>query len=303
MAGTTSTDVVAIRRRFVAAKYKAHARDMRRHRPRPPLAALRLSELERLYTARWGRQLPDDDAGRDDLLLAFNHISGIDSCIEWAMAWAPWLSRDDATALAEQITAAPQWLKARPMGERLGLTDYERTALKIRTIRPIDVTDACLAERRKQKDRDRKALRRQQRPGFAAMLKHIAGNGVPTIIVETANRFARDLIVQETGWRYLKDADITLIAADSPDAFLNDTPTAVMIRHRNWRTARFDRMERRRQHRICRLEQREGALARIGHQQNPAALIPDGRRDSHGAENPRNGCASRNGCSGRKGPA
>jgi DNA invertase Pin-like site-specific DNA recombinase len=62
------------------------------------------------------------------------------------------------------------------------------------------------------------------------MMKHIAGNGVRTIIVETASRFARDLIVQETGWRYLKDAGITLVAADSPDAFLDDTPTAVMIR-------------------------------------------------------------------------
>src|ERR1700741_2904380 len=31
------------------------------------------------------------------------------------------------------------------------------------------------------------------RPGFAAMLTRIAGNGVRTIIVETANRFARDL--------------------------------------------------------------------------------------------------------------
>ena len=41
------------------------------------------------------------------------------------------------------------------------------------------------------------------RPGFAAMLNHIAGNGVRTIIVETASRFARDLIVQETGWRML----------------------------------------------------------------------------------------------------
>jgi hypothetical protein len=30
--------------------------------------------------------------------------------------------------------------------------------------------------------------------------------------------------------RYLKDAGITLSAADSPDAFLEDTPTAVMIR-------------------------------------------------------------------------
>jgi DNA invertase Pin-like site-specific DNA recombinase len=68
------------------------------------------------------------------------------------------------------------------------------------------------------------------RPGFAAMLKHIAGNGVRTILVETASRFARDLITQETGWRFLRDAGITLIAADSPEAFLDDTPTAVMIR-------------------------------------------------------------------------
>jgi DNA invertase Pin-like site-specific DNA recombinase len=29
------------------------------------------------------------------------------------------------------------------------------------------------------------------RPGFQAMLERIAGNGVRTIIVETANRFAR----------------------------------------------------------------------------------------------------------------
>jgi DNA invertase Pin-like site-specific DNA recombinase len=69
-----------------------------------------------------------------------------------------------------------------------------------------------------------------QRPGFAAMMQHIAGNGVRTIIVETASRFARDLIVQETGWRMLREAGITLIAADSPEAFLDDTPTAVMIR-------------------------------------------------------------------------
>ncbi len=31
------------------------------------------------------------------------------------------------------------------------------------------------------------------------MMERIAANGVRTIIVETANRFARDLIVQETG--------------------------------------------------------------------------------------------------------
>jgi hypothetical protein len=39
------------------------------------------------------------------------------------------------------------------------------------------------------------------RLGFAAMMERIAGNGVRTIIVETANRFARDLIVQEPAMR------------------------------------------------------------------------------------------------------
>src|SRR5215470_9822108 len=33
------------------------------------------------------------------------------------------------------------------------------------------------------------------RPGFAAMIEAIAGNGCRTIVVETASRFARDLIV------------------------------------------------------------------------------------------------------------
>jgi DNA invertase Pin-like site-specific DNA recombinase len=70
----------------------------------------------------------------------------------------------------------------------------------------------------------------ENRPAFSDMMARIAGNGVKTIIVETASRFARDLIVQETGYRMLRDAGIALIAADSPDAFVDDTPTAVLIR-------------------------------------------------------------------------
>ena len=44
------------------------------------------------------------------------------------------------------------------------------------------------------------------RKGFAEMMEAIAANGCRTIIVETANRFARDLIVQETGFQRLKAA-------------------------------------------------------------------------------------------------
>ena len=36
--------------------------------------------------------------------------------------------------------------------------------------------------------------------------------------------------MQETGWRYLQGLGVTLVAADSPDSFLDDTPTAVLIR-------------------------------------------------------------------------
>ena len=68
------------------------------------------------------------------------------------------------------------------------------------------------------------------RPGFRAMLERLLSNGVRTIVVETANRFARDLMVQEVGFAMLKERGITLIAADSPDAFLDDTPTSRLIR-------------------------------------------------------------------------
>ena len=70
----------------------------------------------------------------------------------------------------------------------------------------------------------------ETRPAFKAMLERLLSNGVRTIVVETANRFARDLMVQEIGYAMLKERGIELIAADKPDAFLDDTPTAVLIR-------------------------------------------------------------------------
>jgi len=81
------------------------------------------------------------------------------------------------------------------------------------------------------------------RPGFAAMLNRLVGNGVKTIIVETASRFARDLIVQETGFAMLRKLGIDLIAADSPTAFLEDTPTAIMVRQILGAVAQFQKAE------------------------------------------------------------
>jgi DNA invertase Pin-like site-specific DNA recombinase len=79
------------------------------------------------------------------------------------------------------------------------------------------------------------------RPGFAAMLERIESNGVRTIIVETASRFARDLMVQEVGHEKLRERGINLIAADNPSSFLDDTPTAKLVRQVLGAISEFDK--------------------------------------------------------------
>jgi DNA invertase Pin-like site-specific DNA recombinase len=62
------------------------------------------------------------------------------------------------------------------------------------------------------------------------MLDRIAANGVRCIIVESPDRFARDLTVQLTGHDFLNKLGIVLIPATAPDFFTEDTPTAVLVR-------------------------------------------------------------------------
>lgn len=69
-----------------------------------------------------------------------------------------------------------------------------------------------------------------QREGFTALLAFAREHGVNTILVENASRFARDLVVQETGHALLKAQGFELVAVDDPDAFSADTPTANMVR-------------------------------------------------------------------------
>jgi DNA invertase Pin-like site-specific DNA recombinase len=80
-----------------------------------------------------------------------------------------------------------------------------------------------------------------ERPGFKAMLDRIAGNGVRKIIVESPDRFARDLTVQLTGHDFLKNLGISLIPATAPDFFTEDTPTAVLVRQVLGAIAQFEK--------------------------------------------------------------
>ena len=112
------------------------------------------------------------------------------------------------------------------------------------------------------------------RPGFGAMLKRIAGNGVRTIIVESASRFARDLVTQETGFGFLQRLGVTLIAADSPDSFLDDGPTAVLIRQVLGAVSQFEKAALVAKLRAAR-ERRKRETGKCGGRQSVAESSPE----------------------------
>lgn len=155
----------------VARRYAWHARRMAERRGEPDrarlIANIRLRELERLYERRYrGRALPDDDDGRDSLELVAHHIAHLRGEVEhhivaWASLWCPWLPQAEASALAARVAANPRRFKASTLAWRLRLTEVERAELEVTTIRSIGcITDQDVAERRRRRDRERKAGRR-----------------------------------------------------------------------------------------------------------------------------------------------
>lgn len=79
------------------------------------------------------------------------------------------------------------------------------------------------------------------RPGFSELIDYILVNGITTILVENASRFARDLIVQLTGHDFLKKNGISILPVDAPDYFTDETPTAIMIRQILGAVAEFEK--------------------------------------------------------------
>jgi hypothetical protein len=116
----------------------------------------------------YGRYLPDDDAGRDDLEIVAHHIVELGGdvkghIIAWAAAWMPALPRAEAEALADRVIANPRRFKASTLGWRLRLTETKRREHHITTIRAFGVSDTEMAERDREKRRDRAAKRRTRK--------------------------------------------------------------------------------------------------------------------------------------------
>lgn len=70
----------------------------------------------------------------------------------------------------------------------------------------------------------------ETRPGFAAMLDRIEGNGVRLVIVEDASRFARDLVAQELGVLLMQQRGVRVLTSNGEDLTETSDPARIMMR-------------------------------------------------------------------------
>jgi hypothetical protein len=136
--------------RLIKAKHREIAIRYRNSRngtkPVVSMAALRIAELEREFSDRYGHMLPDDDAGREDVTIMLNHIARrLDAAARMA-AWldsrAPWFIGHEREQLCTMVLANPLRYRADTLGKKLGLTAERRARLGIRTIGAVNQTAA-----------------------------------------------------------------------------------------------------------------------------------------------------------------
>jgi hypothetical protein len=148
--------------------------EIRRRYRRPPvgIAALRVAELEREFTDRYGGEiLPDDDGGRDDVKIMLDHLARRTGDAErrmvlWLDSRAPWCTGEERTALIARIIAKPLRYRADTLASRIGLTAERRARLKIRSIGAVDET----AQQRQEKRREKHRLAKEQKRRAAGVL-------------------------------------------------------------------------------------------------------------------------------------
>jgi hypothetical protein len=148
----------------IGARYAEQHRKALKKRGPPPMGLLRINELEKIFTDRWGEHdLPNSPEGRDAIAILCNHcalLKDLGRLYAFVAARAWWMREDELAAIIERESAnAPG--DAAGLGWRLGLTMEERNRLRIRTIRAIGMTDSQIKKLRKDAGRERSARARR----------------------------------------------------------------------------------------------------------------------------------------------
>lgn len=126
------------------------------------------ADLERLISARYGGQLPNDESGEDDLFIAANLTARLGGDISknfvaWVRRWAPWCSETWAREIIAKVCDQPEPYRfsADILAEKQGLTYAERQALGITSIGAIDVDGEERERLRRQRSRANERAKRR----------------------------------------------------------------------------------------------------------------------------------------------
>ena len=148
------------RRRANVKWFSTRQKGKRKRRSPMQLVGLRLHDLAKIFRARYGNTLPNDDAGRDDLMVAVHHLACLahprGHIAKWLDLWAPWLTLAEHKAIIGEALANPQRWKADALAWRMRLTKEDRRMLGVTTIGAIDENKAARTKRRRALDRQRK---------------------------------------------------------------------------------------------------------------------------------------------------
>lgn len=132
-----------------------------------PVARFRPYELTRLLHVRFGRELPDDEAGarlRDRILdtLALLGDVGRQRAEGFLIRYCRWMSPSDRVTAIDAAFHFRRLWSAEEIGNNLGVTEVEHRNARLSTIRVAGMTDAMMAAKRKVSERDRKQRERDR---------------------------------------------------------------------------------------------------------------------------------------------
>ena len=145
------------------------------------IGRLRIGDLNKLFGHRYGGdrityEFPDDDAGREDLVVLLQHygFTNPHKMARIVKLRAPWMEIDEVCRALERVNTYPHRWRAETLGRELRVTNAERQLLKLRTIAPFDMTPEERQQDRKVRDRLRKRLKRRTVEGRKPRHEYLA---------------------------------------------------------------------------------------------------------------------------------
>jgi hypothetical protein len=133
------------------------------------MGRLRIGELNKLFRWRYrggasDYELPDDDSGREDLMILLHHYANSNplQMTKIIKLRAPWMGVDERRSVLDRVAAYPWRWRSETLGRRLRVTKAEWQSLNLRTIAPVDMTRNERSEERKLRNRLRMHHKRRR---------------------------------------------------------------------------------------------------------------------------------------------